>query len=319
MKLAFTKLTEQEILALAIAMEEEDGRIYGEFAARFREKYPATAGIFLRMQEEEATHRSRLAGICRRRFGDHIPLIRRQDIKGFLVRKPLWLSSVLPIEKARHEAELMELESQRFYQQAASRAADLPTRELLNELAREESTHAELAAALEQELGASGRKKEEDATARREFVLQIVQPGLAGLMDGSVSTLAPVFAAAFATKDSWYAFVVGLAASVGAGISMGFAEALSDDGALSGRGRPYVRGAVCGLMTTLGGIGHTIPFLIHDFRLAMAIAVAVVAIELAAIAWIRHRYMETALLPAMIQVVLGGILVFTAGVLIGTA
>jgi VIT1/CCC1 family predicted Fe2+/Mn2+ transporter len=152
---------------------------------------------------------------------------------------------------------------------------------------------------------------------RKIFVLQIVQPGLAGLMDGSVSTLAPVFAAAFATHNSRTAFLVGMAASLGAGISMGFAEALSDDGVLSGRGRPWMRGGVCGLMTTLGGIGHTLPFLLADFFIALWVAVAVVAIELGAIAWIRKRYMDTPLLQAIFQVVLGGVLVFIAGILIG--
>jgi erythrin-vacuolar iron transport family protein len=152
---------------------------------------------------------------------------------------------------------------------------------------------------------------------RKIFVLQIVQPGLAGLMDGSVSTLAPVFAAAFATHNSRTAFLVGMAASLGAGISMGFAEALSDDGVLSGRGRPWMRGGVCGLMTTLGGIGHTLPFLLPDFFIALWVAVAVVAVELGFIAWIRKRYMDTPLLQAIFQVVLGGVLVFIAGILIG--
>jgi hypothetical protein len=150
-------------------------------------------------------------------------------------------------------------------------------------------------------------------------VLQIIQPGLAGLMDGSVSTLAPVFAAAFATRNSWDAFLVGMAASVGAGISMGFAEAMSDDGVLSGRGKPLARGTVCGAMTTAGGIGHTVPFLIKNFNIAMAIAVVIVAIELAVIAWIRHRYMDTPLLAAAFQVIVGGVLVFIVGILIGSA
>src|SRR5262249_16741840 len=148
-------------------------------------------------------------------------------------------------------------------------------------------------------------------------VLQIVQPGLAGLMDGSVSTLAPVFAAAFATHDTWAAFVVGLAASVGAGISMGFAEALSDDGSLTGRGYPWLRGLVCGLMTTLGGIGHTLPYLLERFTLATTIAVAVVLVELSIITWVRHRYMETPIFSAAVQVALRGPVVFFTGVVIG--
>jgi len=319
MRLDFKKLTDAETLSLAISLEEEDGRIYGEFARKLETDYPATAAIFQRMQEEEATHRHRLIERFRERFGEQIPLVRRQDVKGFLTRKPIWLRSVLPMEKIRHEAEVMEVESKQFYERAAARTQDASTRELLNELAEEEAGHINLAENLERKLSDSGMRKEEDHTQRRIFVLQIVQPGLAGLMDGSVSTLAPVFAAAFATKDSWDAFVVGLAASIGAGISMGFAEALSDDGSLSGRGRPYIRGAVCGLMTTLGGIGHTIPFLIPNFYTAMLVAMGVVIVELIAIAWIRHRYMETPLLPAMVQVVLGGILVFAAGVLIGSA
>jgi hypothetical protein len=161
------------------------------------------------------------------------------------------------------------------------------------------------------------RSSDDRELKRRIFVLQIVQPGLAGLMDGSVSTLAPVFAAAFATHNSQTAFLVGMAASIGAGISMGFAEALSDDGVLSGRGRPWMRGGVCGIMTTSGGIGHTLPFLLPNFYFALWVAVAVVAIELGVIAWIRKRYMDTPLLQAIFQVVLGGILVFLTGILIG--
>jgi rubrerythrin len=271
------------------------------------------------MQREEQSHQARLMALYRERFGEEMPLIRRQDVRGFITRRPIWLNVLLPIERVRCEAESMELETRRFYEKSAARAKDPAVRALLLQLAAEESEHESLATKLEQKLTGSEARREEDATQRRQFVLQIVQPGLAGLMDGSVSTLAPVFAAAFATKDSWDAFVVGLAASIGAGISMGFAEALSDDGALSGRGRPYVRGAVCGLMTTLGGIGHTLPFLVPDFRLAMGIAIGVVLVELAVIAWIRHRYMDTPLLPAMVQVVLGGALVFVAGVLIGSA
>lgn len=319
MKRAFSDLTEPEILALAIALEEEDGRIYGEFARRLEATHPGTAEIFRRMQREEESHRQRLAATFRERFGDTPPLIRRQDVRGFLVRQPIWLKKILPVERIRHEVESMELESRRFYQQAAARAQDAGARKLLLELAAEESAHEELAAELGTAFDQSAARREEDAAQRRQFVLQVVQPGLAGLMDGSVSTLAPVFAAAFATQDSWDAFIVGMAASIGAGISMGFAEALSDDGALSGRGRPYIRGAVCGLMTTAGGIGHTLPFLVPQFHLAMIIAVGVVVVELVAISWIRHRYMESPLLPTILQVVLGGILVFLAGVLMGHA
>jgi rubrerythrin len=319
MKRAYSDLAEHEILALAVALEEEDGRVYGQFASRLATTHPATAETFRRMQREEQSHQARLTALYHQRFGGEMPLIRRQDVRGFIARRPIWLNALLPVERVRHEAESMELETRRFYEKSAGRAKDSAVRALLLQLAAEESEHEELATKLEQDLAGSAVAREEDAAQRRQFVLQIIQPGLAGLMDGSVSTLAPVFAAAFATKDSWDTFVVGLAASIGAGISMGFAEALSDDGALSGRGRPYVRGAVCGLMTTLGGIGHTLPFLVPDFRLATAIAVGVVLVELGVIAWIRHRYMDTPLLPAMVQVVLGGALVFAAGVLIGSA
>jgi hypothetical protein len=138
-------------------------------------------------------------------------------------------------------------------------------------------------------------------------------------MDGSVSTLAPLFAAAFATRNSHDAFVVGVAASVGAGISMGFAEALSDDGSLTGRGHPWIRGLVCGLMTAAGGVGHTLPFLFADFRVATSVATVVVAAELAAISFIRHRYMDTPFVSAAVQVAVGGALVFLSGLLIGNA
>jgi len=300
-------------------LEEEDSRIYGQFARRLAASHPATAETFRRMQQEEAAHQARLVALYKDRFGEDMPLIRKQDVRGFIARRPIWLEALLPIEHIRREAQSMEIESRRFYEKSAERSKDPAVRGLLLALADEESTHERLATKLEKNLAGSQVRREEDAAQRRQFVLQIVQPGLAGLMDGSVSTLAPVFAAAFATRDSRDAFLVGMAASVGAGISMGFAEALSDDGALSGRGRPYVRGTVCGLMTGLGGIGHTLPFLVPDFRLAMGIAMLVVVAELLAIAWIRHRYMDTPLLPTMVQVVFGGVLVFIAGVLIGSA
>ncbi len=319
MKRAFSDLKEPEVLALAAALEEEDGRVYGQFAQRLAASHPSTAGTFRRMQEEEQSHQARLTALYRERFGEDFPLIRRQDVRGFIQRRPIWLKALLPIEHIRREAQSMEIESRRFYERSAARAKDAAVRDLLLQLAAEESAHEGLATKLEHELSGSDTKREEDIAQRRQFVLQIVQPGLAGLMDGSVSTLAPVFAAAFATQNSRDAFLVGIAASVVAGISMGFAEALSDDGALSGRGRPYIRGTICGLMTALGGIGHTLPFLVGNFHVAMGIAVAVVLVELLAIAWIRHRYMDTPLAPAMMQVVLGGALVFVVGVLIGSA
>ena len=316
---SFYDLSEKEILALAISLEEEDGRIYGEFAERMRAKYPKTAALLDAMREEESGHRHRLTETYRQKFGEYIPLLRRQDVKGFVNRKPIWLNHILTAQQVRSEVGSMEQESRRYYQRAAQKSTVTGVRELLSDLAEEESRHVKLAEELETQQIESGERKEEEDAARRTFVLQVVQPGLAGLMDGSVSTLAPVFAAAFATRNSWDAFLVGLAASLGAGISMGFAEALSDDGALSGRGQPWLRGSVCGLMTTLGGIGHTLPFLIENFYYATAIAVVVVAIELAIISWIRHHYMDTPLLSAIFQVVLGGTLVFITGILIGSA
>ncbi|MEQ1473263.1 MAG: iron exporter MbfA, partial [Candidatus Acidiferrum sp.] len=294
----FRDLTEKEILALAISSEEEDGRIYGEFADGLRESYPATAQMFEEMRDEEVVHRDRLMAMFRQRFGDHIPLIRRENVKGFLQRKPTWLTRPLGVNVARRQARVMEMEAARFYGKALSRVTDVSTRELLQKLEDEERKHSATAGDLEEKHLTQDARAQEDESHRRLFLLQVVQPGLAGLMDGSVSTLAPLFAAAFASHKSWEAFLVGLAASIGAGISMGFAESLSDDGSLTGRGSPWIRGITIGLMTTAGGIGHTLPFLIHNFQIAMTIAVIVVAVELAAIAYIRHRYMDTPFLQA---------------------
>jgi rubrerythrin len=316
---SITELSEREILALAIDSEEDDSRIYGEFARRLEENYPGTAKTLREMQHEELGHAHRLMEVYRASYGEEIPLVRRQDVRGFITRKPLWLSRLLTVDQVRKEVETMEYEARRFYEAAGGRTTNLSLRKLLNELALAESGHEEMAAGFRETLQKDGTLDVEKETARRMFILQFIQPGLAGLMDGSVSTLAPVFAAAFATRDSHDAFLVGLAASIGAGISMGFAEALSDDGVISGRGHPYIRGTVCGLMTTLGGIGHTLPFLIPGFGVATAVAVAVVAVELAVIAWIRHRYMDTPLLAATFQVVVGGVLVFITGILIGSA
>jgi rubrerythrin len=312
-------LTQQEILALAIQSEEEDGRIYIDLAERIGRDYPATAESLRAMHDEEDGHRHRLISLYREKFGEHIPLIRRQDVRGFITRKPLWLTANLTISMIRNQVETMEQEARDFYQAAIAQTEDASVRQLLGDLAAEESKHYDLAEAMDEKQKASGARAKENDSERRRFVLQIVQPGLAGLMDGSVSTLAPVFAAAFATHLSRDAFLVGMAASIGAGISMGFAEALSDDGVLSGRGRPLARGAVCGLMTTAGGIGHTLPFLISNFYYAMYLAVAIVAVELGVISWIRHRYMDTPLLSATFQVVVGGVLVFITGILIGMA
>jgi rubrerythrin len=315
----FKDLTEREILALGISLEEEDGRIYGDFADGLRENFPASAEVFEQMQREESEHRARLIQLYRERFGEHIPLIRREDVKGFVQRRPVWLVRPLGLAAVRRQAALMELETRQFYERAARRVTDAAIRKLLVDLAEVEREHHAAAEALQRKHLTAEARDQEEVTSRRLFVLQVVQPGLAGLMDGSVSTLAPLFAAAFATQDSWDAFLVGLAASIGAGISMGFAEALSDDGSLTGRGRPWVRGLVCGVMTTAGGIGHTLPYLIPDFRVATILAVAVVAVELWAISYIRYRYMDTPFLSAAFQVVVGGVLVFLTGILIGSA
>jgi rubrerythrin len=314
----FKDLSEREILALAISLEEEDGRVYADFADGMRDAYPATAQLFEKMREEESEHRASLIETYRQRFGEHIPLIRRQDVKGFITRRPVWQKRPLKISEVRKQAEIMELETRQFYQKAMSQVSDAGIRKLLGDLEDVERKHQATAEALEEEITPDLQKTEEEAQ-RRLFVLQIVQPGLAGLMDGSVSTLAPVFAAAFATKSSNDAFLVGFAASIGAGISMAFAEALSDDGSLTGRGRPVLRGSVTGLMTAAGGIGHTLPFLITNFHVAVVAAVIVVAVELGAIAWIRNKYMDTPLLSATFQVVLGGVLVFIAGIAIGSS
>ena len=317
--LNFDSLSEREILALAVSLEEEDERVYADYAEGLRQDFPATAAVFDGMRAEESGHRRRLIELYQKRFGEHIPLIRRQDVKGFVTRKPVWLIRPLGLDVVRKQATALEVESRRFYEKAASRAEDASVRQLLNDLAQEERTHEDKAEELEKDKLRPGVKKQEDEANRRLFVLQIVQPGLAGLMDGSVSTLAPVFAAAFATQNTFDAFKVGLAASLGAGISMGFAEALSDDGSMTGRGRPLLRGLICGAMTALGGVGHTLPFLIPEFRAALTAAMIVVLVELGIISWIRHRYMESSLVSAALQVGLGGILVFGTGVLIGSS
>lgn len=316
---SFDTLTEREILALAIGLEEEDARIYADYADGFRQEYPATAEVLEGMRHEETEHRRRLLELYQAKFGEHIPLIRREDIKGFTRRRPLWMARPLRLEAVRKQAAAMEAEIRNFYLTSAKRITDASVRQLLDDLAEEERSHEILAERLRKEKLTPDARAEELEARRRLFVLQVIQPGLAGLMDGSVSTLAPLFAAAFATRDSGDAFLVGLAASVGAGISMGFAEALSDDGSLTGRGHPWIRGLVCGLMTTLGGVGHTLPFLIPNFHAATTVAVGIVAVELGLISWIRHRFMDTPLLAAAYQVVIGGVLVFVAGIVIGSS
>ena len=312
-------LTEREILALAISSEEEDGRIYADFADRLHQDYPESAKIFEEMSAEENEHRRRLIDLYMQKFGSHIPLVRRQDVRGFTTRRPTWQIQTLGIDIVRHSARQMEIESSRFYRHAAERSTDAAIRKLLGDLAAVEEGHERTAEDIEEKHLAGGKREAEDASAQRRFVLQIVQPGLVGLMDGSVSTLAPVFAAAFATHQSWNAFLVGLAASLGAGISMGFAEALSDDGKISGRGTPWLRGLITGMMTTLGGIGHTLPFLISAFWTATSVAGCVVGVELAVISWIRWKYMDTNPFNATVQVMFGGALVFACGVLIGSS
>ena len=314
----FADLDEQEVIALAISNEDEDNRIYRAFADGLRGSYPETAAIYDRMAQEEIGHRDMLLDLHRRKFGEMLPLIRRQDVKGFVERRPIWLNRPLGLDAVRKFAEQMEFETARFYTRAAQSARDGDVRALLTRLAAAEEGHEKLARDLAAKISPTARSAEEE-TARRMFVLQYVQPGLAGLMDGSVSTLAPLFAAAFATHNTWATFLVGLAASVGAGISMGFAEALSDDGSLTGRGAPLIRGTVCGIMTTLGGLGHAVPYLIPHFYAATALAFVVVAVELAVISWIRTRYMDTPFLQAAFQVVVGGVLVFAAGILIGSS
>lgn len=311
----FDSLKEQEILALAISLEEEDARVYDDFAEGLQDNYPEQALKFRDMRHEEDGHRHRLLELYKSRFGDHVPLIRRQDVQGFVNRRPVWLVRPLGLKAVQKAAEGMELETKRFYEVAARRSQDAGIRQLLGDLAEEERNHAHIA----EEIAQTKLSENETDRAKRLFLLQVIQPGLAGLMDGSVSTLAPLFAAAFATQSSTKTFLVGLAASVGAGISMGFAEALSDDGSLTGRGHPWARGFVCGLMTALGGIGHTLPYLIPNVKTATSVAVCVVLVELGVISWVRHRFMDTPLISAVLQIVLGGALVFLAGVLIGNS
>jgi rubrerythrin len=313
----FADLSEQEVLALAISSEEDDARIYRTYAERLRTAFPASAEVFDAMAAEEDTHRRWLIDRHRARFGEVIPLIRREHVAGFYARKPVWLVENLGLDRMRAEAEAMERQAAAFYARAAALTQDAETRKLLGDLAAAEAKHEAKAGDLNAAHLEGDRRAEEDRAAHRQFVLTWVQPGLAGLMDGSVSTLAPIFATAFATQDPWTTFLVGLAASVGAGISMGFTEAAHDDGILSGRGAPWKRGLASGVMTALGGLGHALPYLIPDFWTATTIAIAVVFVELWAIVWIQNRYMETPFLRATFQVVLGGALVFGAGVLIG--
>lgn len=316
---SFSDLNEQELLALAISSEDDDARAYAHFANSLMETYPASARVFMEMAEEEHDHRRWLTELYQKKFGDFVPLIRRSDIRGFVKHKPAWTIGKLNIEEMRRRAEVIELENYRFYKQAAERSTDPLVKKLLNSLAEAEKGHESLAGRLGEKHVTADAKIEESEAKRRLFLLQVIQPGLVGLMDGSVSTLAPLFAAAFATGSTWQTFLVGAAASVGAGISMGFAEGLSDDGKLTGRGHPLIRGAAAGIMTAVGGIGHTLPYLIPDFATATGLAVAVVFVELWAISWVRYKYMDTPFLKAAFQIAVGGFLVFLTGILIGSS
>jgi rubrerythrin len=315
----FEHLTEQEVLALAITAEEEDERFYADVAESVRQKFPASAKVFEGMREEESNHRRRLIELYQQKFGEHIPHIRRAEVRGFIQRKSLWMLQPINLERIRKQIGVMELESGRFYQKAAARSQDASIRQLLDDLATEEQAHITQSEELETKNLPENVREQEAESQRRLFLLQIVQPGLLGLIDGSVSTIAPLFAAAVATHKTWDAFLVGMAASVGAGISMGFAEAQSDDGSLTGRGHPWLRGGITGLMTALGGVGHTLPFLFPSFRTAMIVSAIVVLCELSVICWVRLRYMDTPVWSATMQVMLGGALVFLAGILIGGA
>ena len=315
----FSELDQREILALAIGLEEAHGRIYAEYAAGLAENYPASAKVFTEMAEEENVHRRWLIDLFKQKFGEHIPLIRREDVSGFVRHEPIWMVRPLGLDKVRDQAEAIETETRQFYRSALERTTDASIRKLLGDLVAAEEKHVSLAQHLGETELTADVKDSEAHVERRAFVLQYVQPGLTGLIDGSVSTLAPIFAAAFATHNTWQTFLVGLAASIGAGISMGFAEAMADDGLISGRGHPWVRGAITGLMTALGGLGHTLPYLITDFWTATSIAGAVVLVELWIIAWIRARYMDTRFLRAAFEVVLGGLIVFAVGIVIGSA
>jgi erythrin-vacuolar iron transport family protein len=315
----FSDLTEQEIIALAISSEDDDARAYAGFAHALMADYPASAKVFVEMAEEEHEHRRWLTDLYQKKFGDFIPLIRRADVNGFVKHAPAWTLNTQGIDAMRRRAELIELENYRFYTQAAASSSDAQVKKLLSELAAAEKGHESLASKLGLEHVTTDAKIDESDTERRMFLLEVVQPGLVGLMDGSVSTLAPIFAAAFATGSTWQTFLVGVAASVGAGISMGLAEGLSDDGKLSGRGRPLIRGLASGLMTAVGGIGHTLPFLIPQFHTALVLAIIVVLIELSVITWIRNKYMDTPIVKAALQIAVGGLLVFLTGILIGSA
>ena len=314
---SFSDLDQSEVLALAITLGEEHARIYAEYAHSLFETDPAMGQIFAGMAEEEHVHRGTLIDLYQAVHGDHIPLIRPQDVRGFAHHEPIWTREHVDAEEVRSQAERIAQEARQFYESALSRTTDAAARKLLGDLVAAEDRH--LALARDMRESGDRLKIAESDSAQRTFVLQYIQPGLNGLIDGSISTLAPIFAVAFATYDTWTTFLVGLAASIGSGISMGIAEAMSDDGLISGRGHPWKRGTVTGVMTAVGGLGHTLPYLISDFWTATAIAAIIVVIELWVIAWVRARYMETPFMRAALEVVAGGLIVFGVGIAIGSA
>lgn len=313
----YYNLSDKEILALAISSEEEDARIYQYYASLFIKDFPETASMFQEMSDEENVHRRQLIDLFKNKFGNNIPLIKREHVQGFYTRRPIWLIENLTLDKVRQEIVKMEKDAANFYFKTAQKTADTDIRKLLGDLAEIESKHSDKALLKASIIEKSSLAIDELKKAKKQFILTWVQPGLAGLMDGSVSTLAPIFATAFATKDSHTTLLVGLAASIGAGISMGFTEAAHDDGIISGRGSPIKRGVASGVMTTLGGLGHALPYLISDFYTATIIAMFFVLIELWAIAWIQKKYMEIKFSRAIFQVVFGGALVLAAGIFIG--
>ncbi len=315
-KRSVTDLSEAELIALAISAEEDDARIYRAYASRLRDQYPENAAQFDEMALEEDGHRQALITLYKMRFGDEIPLMRREYVKGFPPIRTDWMSLELNLETAREHARAMERTAEAFYVEAAKRSSDADTRKLLGDLAAAEAGHVQAAGQVFQ---SNDETELEDKEARRSFILSYVQPGLAGLIDGSVSTLAPIFAAAFATGNTYSTFLVGLSASLGAGISMGLTEYIADDGVISGRGSPIARGIITGLMTTIGGLGHALPYLITDFWTATIVAIIVVFIELGVITYVQHKYMETPWMKASLQVLIGGALVLAVGILIGSA
>tara|TARA_B000000532_G_scaffold4550_1_gene3646 strand:+ start:605 stop:1579 length:975 start_codon:yes stop_codon:yes gene_type:complete len=316
-KKKFQDLNDNEILSLAIDNLEEDIKLYDEYSSHFLINYPVTSKMFKQMSILKNKNRKKLVELHKKKFGESLSITNQKEIANYFKRKPEWLVIKNSIEKVRNEIIEMETMSAQFYNSFAKKSQNIEIRNLLIDLAimsREQKDNAKLILLNAQK---SRSAKEEVTKDKRQFILTWVQPGLAGLMDGSVSTLAPIFATAFATKDSHTTLLVGLAASIGAGISMGFTEAVHDDGVISGRGSPIKRGFASGIMTTIGGLGHALPYLISDFYVATVIAMFFVLVELWAIAWIQAKYMEIKFTKAVFQVVFGGSLVLAAGILIG--